>query len=101
MNFESKYEIVSAQVSVIGTDEILQVSAKVTEYLGIRHGENGEEIARTKERTISAAIPILDLPLITAAAKEYAMDAVKSVYMDIKRREAEAGVFVGYTEVDL
>jgi len=91
-----KYEITNANIVIteLGV-EILQVNAKVTEHLGIRHGERGEAIPRTKSKTVSVAIPILDLPLLNK--KGYVMDKVKIAYKHTMQTESEAKMFVGYT----
>lgn len=93
-----KYEITNANIAIIESGaEILQVNAKVTEYLGINHGEHGEEIPRTKSKTVSVAIPVLNLPIVVRDKNEYVMDKVKTAYKRITQTETEAKAFVGYT----
>lgn len=90
-----EYEITNAQVAGTKTGaEILQIGAKVTEHLGIRHGEHGEEIPRTKTQTIGIAIPVSQLP--STNKKAYVMREIKVAYKAMKETETEANVFVGY-----
>lgn len=88
MLHKREYEILNAGITQteVGT-KTLQVSVKVTDYLGIRHGEHGEEIPRTKERTIGVAILVSELP--TEKKKEYVMNRVKAAYKELLEAESQ------------
>lgn len=94
-----EYEITNVAIAQIETGaKVLQVSAKVTDYLGMGHGEHGEEIPNTKTRTISVVILISQLP--SANKKAYVMSKIKAAYKAMKETEAEANAFVGYTSTE-
>lgn len=95
MLHKREYEITNAEIVQTETGtKILQALAKVTDYQGIRHGEHGEEIPRTKIVTISVAIPVSELP--STNKKAYVMGKLKIAYKAMKQAEADAKVFVGY-----
>ena len=95
MLHKREYEITNAGIVLSETGvKVLQVSAKITDYLGIRHGEHGEEIPRTKTRTIGVAIPVPELP--STNKKAYVMGKLKTAYKQTKAAEKETKAFVGY-----
>lgn len=99
MLHKREYEITNAGIVTTETGvKVLQVSAKVTDYLGIRHGEHDEEIPRTKIRTIGVVIPVSELP--STNKKAYVMGKLKMAYKATRQEEKGAQVLVGYKSTE-
>ena len=95
MLHKREYEITNAGITTTETGvKMLQVYILITDYLGIRHDEHGDEIARKKMRSFGITIPVSELP--STNKKAYVMNKLKTAYKQMKAEEKEAKVFVGH-----
>lgn len=91
-----EYEITKAEMAVQTETgaKILQVSALVTDHLGVKHDEHGKEIPRLKIITVGIAIPVKDLP--SRNQKGYVMNKLKLAYKMALQSQSQAKTYESY-----
>ena len=77
---------------------ILNVSVQVSEQIGIKNDEHGNEIPIILKENVGVVMPIVELP--ATQKKAYVMDRLKLTYKQAKAEKEKYEAFVGYMETE-